>query len=80
MKTVQVAMKPGIYHRAAALAAARECSLEALLNCLTEDAIEAEAPADRTMGLFADEPDLIDAIVEEAMADRERRGMPAARG
>ena len=73
MKVVEVRIAPELYHRAEALAAARQCSVEALLRCLIEQVIEAEAPADRTIGLFADEPDLIDNVLANALAERERR-------
>ena len=79
MEAIEIHLPPDLYHRAESLAAARQCSIQALLTCMVAQAIEDAAPADRLTGFFADEPEIIDEIVEEAMADRERRWATTAR-
>jgi len=73
MKVIELELSPSLYRRAEALAAAQSCSVPALLTALIEQGVEAAAPADELTGSFADAPDLIDEVVEEAFTDRERR-------
>lgn len=79
MKTVEIRIASDVYERAEALARSRQCSVEELVSRLIVQADERHETRDETMGLFADDPDLIDAVVEQAMADRERRWANARR-
>jgi hypothetical protein len=69
MVTIQVHLDEETLHRAQSLAEARSCSVEDLLRDLLAgcDAAGSEVPL---LGMFADDPALIDEIVEAAMKDR----------
>lgn len=52
------------------LAKSRQCDLSQLITYAIEQLAVTEPPKDRLLGLYADEPELIDEILEEIMRDR----------
>jgi hypothetical protein len=58
--------------RARRLAAARQVTVEELIKEALARLETPAAPDDPVLGMFADVPDLMDEIVEEAMQARER--------
>lgn len=63
--------------KVADLAAAQECSVEKYLEGVIS---QLEKPPDPLLGLFRDEPELLDQIVEEAMTTRERQPLRQPHG
>lgn len=72
MTTVAVQLPADLYHRAEVMAGERQCSLQALLTRMIEQGLDSAARPNQQTGLFADAPALMDEIVNEALADRER--------
>jgi len=73
VKTIELHLEQRILDRVRQLAAARHCQVDDVFA----DAIErippaVEAPADPFLGMFRDEPELIDEVSRSAMAARER--------
>lgn len=73
VKTIELQLEQRILDRVRRLARARHCQIEEVFA----DAIErippaAEAPADPFLGMFRDEPELIDEVSRSAMEARER--------
>jgi hypothetical protein len=48
----------------------RRCTLSELIAEAINKLAEAEPPKDRILGMFADEPEIVDEILEEIMSDR----------
>lgn len=67
MADIRVHLSDQVLERARALAEARNCSLEEFLAELVDQATASRLPM---LGMFADNPSLIDEIVESAMIDR----------
>ncbi len=73
METVVVELDPQTSERARRLAAARGTTISALVTRLIAQLDSDEAYPDTLFGLCADEPELLDRIVDQAMHDREHR-------
>ena len=71
VKTVELRLDVEVLDRAERLAQARDCSLDDLFAAAIESISPAEVTKIPLLGLFEDEPELIDSITEAAMADRE---------
>lgn len=71
--TVKLELSESTMERALRLAAARNETLEQLITDLVEEKPLPQASSDRVIGMFAEDADLLDEIVEEAMRDREAR-------
>jgi len=72
MERIQLELDEKTLARARELAATRQCSLDQLIKYFIEQGTEPAASADSVLGMFADEPDLIDDVVDSAMHARER--------
>jgi hypothetical protein len=71
MKRIELELDEETLERARQLAAARQCSLEELIKDLLKQT-EAHKPLqDPYLGMLADEPELIDRVIESAMKARE---------
>ncbi len=79
MTTIELRLGDRALDRARRLARTRRCPLESVF----EDAIEkmplAEAHDDPFLGMFRDEPELIDEVTHSAMKARERDSLRAPR-
>lgn len=71
MESIVVELDAETSERARRLAQARGMTVEAFVQSLIAQLDKREAIHDPLLGLFADEPALLDAIVEQAMHDRE---------
>jgi hypothetical protein len=71
METIELQLDTQTLGRARKLAASRQCTLEELLKALIEHLEVAEPGDDRCLGMFADEPMLMDQVVTSAMQARE---------
>jgi hypothetical protein len=75
MVTIQVHLDEETLHRAQSLAEARNCSVEDLLRDLLAGCDAVGTSGVPLLGMFADDPELIDEIVEAAMKDRAEQPM-----
>jgi hypothetical protein len=71
METIEVKLDRQTLERAQQVAALRHSTLEALIKSIIEQLAEIQTVDDPLLGMFADEPKLIDHIVESAMEARE---------
>jgi hypothetical protein len=69
MKRIELELDEETLERARQLAAARQCSLEELIRDLLQQV--QQLPQDPYLGMLADEPELIDQVIESAMKARE---------
>jgi hypothetical protein len=72
VETIELQLDEQTLAHARKLAAARQVSVEELLKEALSYLDRPPAAADPITGMFADEPELLDQIVEEAMQARER--------
>ncbi len=66
--------------RALKLAAARQCSLGDLIREIIEQIETSETKDDPFLGMFADEPELIDQVMESTMMAREAHPLRQSNG
>lgn len=71
MKTIELQLDDHTLERVRRLAVSRGCSLEELLAAIIEQVAEAEGAQDSFLGMFADEPELMDQVVRSGMQSRE---------
>lgn len=71
MDTLVVELDPQTSERARRLAEARGTTVTALVQSLITQLDCSETAQDPLLGLFADEPTLLDQVVEQAMQTRE---------
>jgi Ribbon-helix-helix protein, copG family len=72
METSEFQLDEETLARARRLAAARRVTVGEIIKEALEQLETAAAPDDPILGMFADVPELMDEIVEEAMQSRER--------
>ena len=70
METIELQLDKQTLDRARWLAELRHATLSELIVEAINKLAEAEPPKDRILGMFADEPEVIDEILEEIMSDR----------
>ena len=73
METIELQLSPQTVQQAQQIAQARQVSLEQLLRELIEALAQTTRTDDPILGLFADEADLIDEVMETVMLDRSSR-------
>jgi hypothetical protein len=78
MHTVTVELDPQTSERARRLAQARGTTITVLVQTLITELDSATSTPDPLLGLFADEPTLLDHVVEQAMNDREAQPLRLA--
>jgi len=78
MDTVVVELDPQTSERARRLAQARGTTVTALVQILIAQLDKSEAGPDALLGLFADEPALLDHVVDQAMQSRETQPLRLA--
>lgn len=78
MNTVVVELDPQTSERARRLAQARGTTIKALVQSLITQLDRSEAVHDSLLGLFADEPTLLDQVVDQAMQTRETQPLRLA--
>ena len=76
MVSIELHVDEHLLHEAQRLAKARGSTVEAVLTEILERSLSADA-ADPWLGMFADEPDLLDEVVGLAMLARERDALRA---
>src|SRR5574341_485765 len=72
METIQLQLNKPTLERAKGLSALRRCSFEELIKKMIEQPIIAEPANNNLVGMFKDEPELMDQIIESAMSAREK--------
>ena len=78
MDSVVVELDPQTSERARRLAQARGTTVTALVQSLITQLDSGEAAQDELLGLFADEPALLDHVVDQAMQTRETQPLRLA--
>lgn len=80
METIMLQLDPQTLARARQLAASRHSTVEELLKACIESLAMTEAVADPFLGMFAQEPALIDQVVAAAMQARKEHPLRACGG
>ncbi|MEQ8957725.1 MAG: hypothetical protein RLP02_07355 [Coleofasciculus sp. C2-GNP5-27] len=70
METLELKLDKKTIELARWLAESRRCNLSELITEAINKLAVKESAQDRIMGMFADEPDVVDEILEEIMRDR----------
>jgi hypothetical protein len=78
MDTIVVELDPQTGERARRLAQARGTTINALVQSLITQLDRGEIAPDSLLGLFADEPALLDQVVDQAMQTRETQPLRLA--
>lgn len=73
MKTLELQLDESTFQRAIRLATDYQCTLEELFAQALDKLKAPSSSDDAMLGLFSDEPELIDEIVESAMQTREKQ-------
>ena len=71
MTIVELHLDDQTFERVKHLAARRHGTVEALIQDLVQRLVAIETPADPVLGMFAQEPELMDAVTASAMNARE---------
>ncbi len=71
MRTVELQLDDRTFEQIKHIAAHRRATVETLVPDLIQRLISAETADDPLLGMFAQEPDLMDAVVTSAMQARE---------
>lgn len=71
METIELQLDFQTLERARQVAASQQCTLEELLTSLIEQLGTDQSEPDSLVGMFADEPHLMDEIATSAMQSRE---------
>lgn len=80
METIELKLDQQTLARALRLATSRHCTLEELIEKIIEQLEAAEATNDPFLGMFSDEPELIDQVMESAMMAREAHSLRQPNG
>jgi hypothetical protein len=72
MERIELELDEKTLARARALAERRHCSLDQLIKDFIDQETKPTTPSDTVLGMFADEPELLDQVVDSAMHARER--------
>ncbi|MDZ7962221.1 MAG: hypothetical protein RMY34_30850 [Aulosira sp. DedQUE10] len=70
MVKIELQLDESTLEKALALAKLRHCDLTQLILYAIDQLAVAEPPKDRLLGLFADDPESVDEMLEEVMKDR----------
>ena len=71
MTIVKLHLDDQTFERIKQIAAGRRATVETLLQDLVQHLVTIETTADPILGMFAQEPDLMDAVTASAMSARE---------
>lgn len=71
MKTIELQLDDDTFARAQQLAKVRRYSLELFIADIIKRLAQVEPQNDPMLGMFAEEPDIIDQVMTEVMAARE---------
>ena len=80
MERIELELDEQTLERARRLAKARRCTVEQLLKKLIEQLDVVPPTVDVFLGLFAQEPELVDQVVESVMQAREQHPMRQSGG
>jgi hypothetical protein len=80
MTVIELQLDQETLERAQRVATRRQSTLEALLKEIIEFLAGPEPEQDPILGMFAHEPELIDEVVENAMAAREEHPLRSTNG
>ncbi len=72
VQTIELHLEKRILDRVRRLARERHCEIEDVFVDAIERISAAKAPADPFLGMFKDEPELVDEVTRSAMEARER--------
>ena len=70
MERMDLKLDENTLARARELAETRHCSLSQLIKDFIEQGTKPGTPADTVLGMFADDPELLDEVVDSAMSAR----------
>ncbi len=79
MAKIELELNDAVLERARRLAETRHSTLDNLINDVL-DQTTAQAESDPLLGLFAEEPELVDQLLESAMQAREKHPLRQSHG
>jgi hypothetical protein len=80
MQRIELELDEKTLTRARELARSRHCSLDQLIKGFIEHEVKSATSVDTVLGMFADEPEILDEVAESAMLARERDPLRQAGG
>lgn len=80
MKTIELQLDDKTFEHAQRMAASRHRTIEALIKEIIEQLGASDSTEDPFLGMFADEPELMDQVVQSAMQAREEHPLRPAGG
>lgn len=80
MKRIELELDEQTLERARRLAQSRRCTVEQLLKEMLEQLGVAERTTDPFLGMFAQEPQMVDELIESAMTAREEHPLRLSSG
>ena len=80
MEKIELQLDEQTVERALKLAASRQCTLEELIKEVVERLEAPDAASEPFLGMFADEPDLIDQVMVSTMMARETHPLRQSNG
>jgi hypothetical protein len=80
MKRIELELDEQTLERARRLAHSRRCTVEQLLKEMFEHLRVAETTTDPFLGMFAQEPQIVDELIESAMTAREAHPLKLSSG
>lgn len=80
MPTIELQLDAQTLERARQLAESRRSTLEGLLKELVEQLSAGAVGKDPVLGMFSDEPELVDEVIEAAMSAREEHPLRHTHG
>ncbi|MBT4497807.1 MAG: hypothetical protein HOC74_08805 [Gemmatimonadetes bacterium] len=72
METIELQVDEGTWSKAKQMAEARHCTVEDLIRELINQLTAATATKDSLLGMMADEPDLMDQVLDSALQARSK--------
>mgnify|MGYP003973774869 CR=1 FL=1 len=72
METIELQVDEGPWSKAKQMAEARHCTVEDLIRELINQLTAATATKDSLLGMMADEPDLMDQVLDSALQARSK--------
>ncbi len=80
METIEVKLNERTLARLRKMAAEQRLSIDAMLQDIIEHLSEVETSRSSVLGMFSQEPELLDSVIDDVMAARERDPLRQSNG
>jgi len=75
METIEVKLNERTLARLRKMAAAQRLAIDAMLQDIIEHLSEVETSRSSVLGMFSQEPEVLDSVIDDVMAARERTSL-----